>query len=170
MNGESITLLNESNKAAFYALAAEYLPGSDPAQMARYEKEYPQAFLAVEREGQVIGVAFGWPRRFDAPQDPSFELKGIAITWDDWRKGYGRRLLAAFEQAARGYGAACVSLGSAEGFVEEFYLDCGYSPKEYKVWVNGAPAVEKQYADLADYRSYQRKNPDGFVVMEKQLG
>ena len=161
--------MDANNRKTFFALAAEYLPDSDPAQMEQYAVAYPGAFLAAERQGQVIGVAFGWPRRFADPQDPSFELKGIAITWDDWRKGHGRRLLAAFEEAAVAYGAEYVSLGSAGGFVEKFYLACGYTPKEYKVWVSGVPQVEHAYTSLEDYCGYQRLNPDGFVAMEKRL-
>lgn len=165
----TITTLNDSNREAFYALAAEYLPGSDPEKMAKYEKEYPGAFLAMEEQGQVIGVAYGWPRWFDAPEDLSFELRGIAITYDLWRHGYGRALLAAFEQAVAGYGAEVVSLGSADGFVEKFYIACGYTPREYKVWADGTTAVEHRYADMEDYLTYQRQGEDGFVVMAKVL-
>lgn len=165
----TITMLNDNNREAFYALAAEYLPGSDPAKMAKYAAEYPRAFLAAEEQGQVIGVVFGWPRRFADPKDASFELNGVAITYHLWRHGYGRALLAAFEREAQGYGAKVVSLGSADGFVEEFYIACGYIPKEYKVWTAGRTALAHRYADMADYLTYQRPSEDGFVVMEKEL-
>ena len=161
--------LTPEYEAAFYALAAEYLPDSDPDRMRRFARLYPQAFLALTVDGQLIGAAFGWPRRHADPADASFTLDGVCIAWDHWRKGYGRRLLAAFEDAARTYGAPAVSVGSAGGFVEEFYLACGYRPREYKAWVDGAPVVEHVYADLADYRAYQRQHADGFVVMEKAL-
>lgn len=159
--------LTPEYEAAFYALAAEYLPDSDPARMRRFAQLYPRAFLALTVDGQLIGAAFGWPRRHADPSDDSFTLAGICIAWEHWRKGYGCKLLAAFEDAARSYGAAAVSVGSAGGFVEAFYLGCGYSPKLYKAWVDGAPIVEHVYADLADYHTYQRQHPDGFVVMEK---
>ena len=169
MKNARIVPLDADNAPAFYALAAEYLPDSDPEQMRRFAEAYPRAFLALVLDGAVIGAAFGWPRSYADPADPAFTLNGVCIAWDHWRKGGGRRLLAAFEDAARSYGAPAVSVGSAGGFVEDFYLACGYRPREYKAWVDGAPVVEHVYADLADYRAYPRQNADGFVVMEKPL-
>ena len=98
-----------------------------------------------------------------------FELNGIAVRWDRQRKGYGRQLLRAFEQAAAAYGSPEVSVGSAGGYVETFYMDCGYQPVEYKVWQDGRPVVEKTFSGVSDYRSYVRKTQDGFVVMRKSL-
>ena len=45
-----ITLYNKLGdelKEKFFAFCAEYLPGSEPEKMKRYEKMFPQAFLAV---------------------------------------------------------------------------------------------------------------------------
>ena len=67
------------------------------------------------------------------------------------------------------YGAPSVSLGSAGGYVEKFYIDCGYTPTEYKVWENGASVVEKRFDTIEDYYTYSRKNEDGFVVMCKKI-
>lgn len=78
-------------------------------------------------------------------------------------------LLSEFEKAAAGYGKSAVSLGSAEGYAEKFYISFGYFPAEYKVWKNGAPCVKKVFADMADYLSYKRCDGDGFVVMRKKL-
>lgn len=78
-------------------------------------------------------------------------------------------LLREFERAAAGYGKAAVSLGSAEGYVEKFYISCGYFPAEYKVWENGIPQIKKVFSHMEDYLLYQRGNEDGFVVMRKVL-
>ena len=164
----TIAPLTAADTARFYALSAEYLPDSDSERMRRFAALYPEAYRTLHLDGQLIGVCYGWFRRHFAPEDPSFTLDGICIEYAHWRKGYGAQLLRAFEEAARAYGAPAVSVGSGLE-AEAFYIACGYTPREYKVWAGGAPVVEHAYTGLADYHAYQRQNPDGFVVMEKKL-
>lgn len=163
-----IAPLNAASESRFYALAAEYLPDSDPERMRRFAQVYPEAFLTLALNGRIIGVAYGWFRRHFAPEDPSFTLDGICIEHDHWRRGYGRQLLAAFEKAAASYGAPAVSVGSGLD-AEPFYIACGYMPKEYKVWTADGPVIETAFASLADYQGYRRQREDGFVVMEKGI-
>ncbi len=129
-----IVPLHSGLEEAFYALCAEYLPDSNPVRMHAMNLRYPAAFLAMLDGETLMGAAYGWPRALVDPTDASFTLDGIVIHWDWMRHGHGKHLLAAFEQAAKGYGAPAVSVGSAGGYVEDFYLGCGYRPKEYKVW------------------------------------
>ena len=168
---EQITIapLTTTTETSFYQLVNEYLPDSDPVQLKHYYDLFPKAFLVLLQEDEVIGVAFGWHRKLQVPEDDSFVLNGIALRYDHQRKGYGKQLLYAFEQAAKEYGAPAVSLGSAGGYVEKFYIDCGYIPTEYKVWENGSPMVEKRFTNLEEYSSYLRGEEDGFVVMYKEL-
>lgn len=161
--------LNHELSDAFYALAAEYLPGSDVQKMQKFVRMYPETFLVMLLERKVIGAAFGWPRRWADPEDESFTLDGIAVRAEHQKKGYGKQLLAAFESAAARYGAPCVSVGSAGGYVERFYIENGYVPKQYKVWDDNGPVVEKVFEGIEDYASYERKNENGFVVMEKRI-
>ena len=161
--------LNKDNSEEFYSLAAEYLPGSSPKKMRERAEMFPEAFIALEQDGEVIGICFGWARKLDAPEDLSFVLNGLAIKSDFQKNGYGKILLDAFEKAAAGYWYSLISVGSAGGYVEKFYMDCGFIPKEYKVWENGSAKIEKTFENTADYLSYKRKNADGFVVMEKEL-
>lgn len=164
-----VVSLNEKNSAHFYGLAAQYLPDSSPEKMRERSKLFPKAFIALECHGKLIGICFGWPRGLDVRKDRSFVLDGIAVMSDFQKNGYGKILLAAFEQAALGYGYSLISVGSAGGYVEKFYMGCGFLPKEYKVWAGSSPKIEKAFENTADYFSYERKNPDGFVVMEKNL-
>lgn len=161
--------LSPAQKEAFYALAAEYLPDSEPERMRSHEAGYAQAYLAVVEGGQVVGVAFGWPRWLEDAQDRTFMLDGIAVRGDCRRRGLGRALLSALEAAAACYGAQGVSVGSAGGYVEAFYMACGYTPKEYKVWTACGPVVDKVFASAQDYLQYDRPAADGFVVMEKMF-
>lgn len=164
-----IVYLNEKNSAEFYGLAAEYLPDSSPKKMRERSELFPEAFIALDRDGEVIGVCFGWARGLDVHGDSSFVLDGIAVKSEFQKNGYGKILLDAFEKAASGYGYSLISVGSAGGYVEKFYMDCGFTPKEYKVWEGSSPKIEKTFENTADYFLYDRKNPDGFVVMEKSL-
>jgi len=165
----TITPLTPNTEQAFYRLINEYLPDSDPARLREYVTLFPKAFLVMLENEEVIGIAFGWHRKLKFPEDDSFVLNGIAVRHDKQRNGYGKQLLRAFEQAAKEYGAPSVSLGSAGGYVEKFYIDCGYTPTGYKVWENGVPVVEKQFTDINDYLTYSRRNEDGFVVMRKTI-
>lgn len=161
-------LLNSNNEQQFYDLAGDYLPGSSPEKMRKYADVFPELFIALMLGSEVVGVAFGWHRKPEH-NDDSFVLDGIAVKHGYTRSGYGRQLLSAIEKAAKNYGAETVSVGSAGGYVEKFYIACGYTPKEYKVWKNGAPEIEKTFDSLQDYYSYNRTDPNGFVVMAKEL-
>lgn len=163
-----IKLLTPENEKAFYNFTSQYLPDSDHEKMKEYYRSYPDAFLLCEKEGELIGVAFGRDRSMQFPDDDSFELCGIAIRYDHQHNGYGRELLSIFEKSAKKYGAKMISLGSAEGYAEKFYLSCGYVPVEYKVWENDAPFLKKTFSDMADYIAYARPG-NGFVVMRKEL-
>lgn len=166
---KSINELSEREKDEFFALAEEYLPGSSPDKMKSYSERFPKAFIALIKDGKVQGVAFGWLRSIEHPEDASFALDGIAVRCSHQKKGYGKLLLGTFEKAAAVYGAPSVSLGSAGGYVERFYINCGYTPIQYKIWENDAPVIEKVFTCIDDYYTYERKNSDGFVVMEKQI-
>ena len=137
--------------------------------MKRYSERFPKGFVAIIKDGKVAGVAFGWLRSVEHPDDDSFMLDGIAVRYDYQKQGYGKLLLSAFEKAAADYGAPSVSVGSAGGYVERFYIDCGYVPVQYKIWENDAPVIEKVFSGIEDYYAYERKNGEGFVVMEKQI-
>ncbi len=161
-----IITLNEKISENFYSLAAEYLPGSDRQKMKIQQEIYPQTFLAAVSGNEITGICFGWKRPLN---DGSFVLDGIAVKEPFQKNGIGKRLIEHFEKAAENYGASFISIGSAGGYVEKFYMECGYNPKEYKVWENGSAVTEKVFENTEEYRLYKRKNNDGFIVMEKIL-
>lgn len=164
-----ITTINECNRVGFYQFAKEYLPGSDYDQVAMREKSYGKAYVVLMDGSRIIGVAFGWPRKLDAPTDPSFCLDGIAVSEEYQKKGYGSKLLIAFERAAQLYGYCVVSVGSAGGYVEQYYIGNGYVPRMYKVYTEQGIVVEKEFKNLDEFYAYERQNADGFVVMEKTI-
>lgn len=70
---------------------------------------------------------------------------------------------------SRKLGCPSISLGSAGGYVEHYYIKNGYEPICYKVYREQGIVVEKEYTSIEDYETYQRKNEDGFVVMTKRI-
>lgn len=162
-----IVPINEENREGFYRLMEEYLPGSEPEQVKSLEKEYGGAYLAVMEEGSVVGVAFGWPRRLADPSDSSFTLDGIAVCEAFQKRGYGAQLLTAFVEAAKEYGCDSVSVGSAGGYVEKFYRDNGFTPECYKVYTEEGIRVERYFSSLEEALGYERKDPNGFLVLRR---
>lgn len=159
--------ISDDIRETFYALAEEYLPDSNYDKVHKREQDYKKAYLALCKDEQVIGVIFGWPRRLDAPEDESFCIDGLAVREPFQGHGYGSKLIKVFEAAAREYGFERLSVGSAGGYVEHFYIKNGFQPKEYKAFGETGIYVEKTFENLRDYETYKRKNPDGFVVLEK---
>ena len=161
--------LSDELKEKYYAFCAEYLPGSEPEKMKRYEKTFPDAFIAVTDGNEITGLAFGWSRSIEFPDDKSFALDGIAVRYDCQKNGIGSRLLECFEKAVEQYGAKSVSVGSAGGYVENFYINRGYIPRCYKLWIEDKPVIAQKFNGMTDYYSYEREDDGGFVVMEKQV-
>jgi len=156
---------NEQIRAAFYRLAEEYLPDCDYKRVRELEKEYSACYLAALVNNEVIGVAFGWSRRLSDASDATLCLQGIAVT-EKWKKnGIGSGLLKEFCAKAVELGCQGVSVGSAGGYVERFYINRGFHPVCYKAYDARGIYVEKVYADMNDYETYRRVNTDGFVVL-----
>ena len=161
--------LNKENEDAFWAMVKEYLPHSNIEKMKARRLQFPKAFKLLLLHSRVIGVVYGWPRMLDAPEDEAFTLDGIAIESDFHRNGYGKILLYAFEKAVREYGFSKVSVGSADGYVEHFYMECGYRPVQYKIYKEEHIEIAYEFKSMEEYFEYQKPEFDGFMVFEKQL-
>ena len=76
-------------------------------------------------------------------------LQGIAVRETVYGQGYGSRMLGFFEQQVKHAGYEAVSLGSAGGYVDRFYLKNGYEPIEFVFWVSGdfdlSPLLQAKY-------------------------
>lgn len=165
-----IAELSEENREAFYAMIREYLPHSNIEKIKTRSLQYPGAFKVALLGANVIGVVYGWPRILDAAGDDTFTLDGIAICSSCHRKGYGRKLLQAFERAVREYGFLKVSVGSAGGYAECFYIACGYRPVQYKIYQGESIVVAYEFKEMEEYVKYQRPDCNGFTVLEKYIG
>lgn len=91
-------------------------------------RAHPELFLGAYDGDEMVGFALGRNR-----EGTSVELVGIAVDDSHTRQGVGSRLLDAFEAAAADLGYDRVSLGSAGGYVDEFYVSNGYQPESILV-------------------------------------
>jgi ribosomal protein S18 acetylase RimI-like enzyme len=135
----------ESDFDAVYQLLCERVGGRDRASVQSWYDDHPELFHAAYDDNRagggaadvataggaadgVVGFALGRERG-----DDHVELAGIGVREAYTRLGIGSRLLDAFESAAADAGFERVSLGSAGGYVDEFYLANGYEPESILV-------------------------------------
>lgn len=119
-----------------FQIKMEYLD-DEPFEIfhPRY-RTYPDLFVGCFQDQTLIGVCYGWPFSDDFPEETGkILLKGITIIHPFSGKGYGSQLLGCFEEQVRKRGRWTITLGSAEGYVEHFYLKNGYQPVEYLIRV-----------------------------------
>jgi len=135
----------ESDFDGVYQLLCERVGDRDRASVRPWYDDHPELFHAayddntgggdaadVARESadaaDVVGIAIGRERG-----DDHVELAGIGVHEAYTRRGIGSRLLRAFESAAADAGFERVTLGSAGGYVDEFYRANGYEPESILV-------------------------------------
>ena len=159
---EEIRPPRPEERAAFLAIAAEYLPGIPPARVADMPLQ-----LCLARGEALIGVAYAEPRTRD-----ELCLQGIAVVHPYNTQGRGGALLRALEGEARRRGYAAVSVGSADGYVERFYRKNGYVPVELKIFApSGVTVLPVVDYDAMDKHSLTAAHGGGhsFFVFRKEL-
>lgn len=113
----------------------------------------PELFLFVVDGDEVLGVTTGRPRG-----DREASLAGIGLEPDRRGEGLGTRLLDRFEDNASECGLDRLSVASAGGRVDSFYIDNGYSPT--KILVMDPDGGPENYADT-DFDIEWDTNEDG---------
>jgi len=81
----------------------------------------PDLFVAARVGDRMAGICWGRPCR------GRIFLDGIAVFGWLWRNGIGSAMLREFEARVAAAGGSTISLVSAGGFVDRFYLKNGYS-------------------------------------------
>ncbi|GHV41996.1 hypothetical protein FACS189490_10010 [Clostridia bacterium] len=124
---EIIKDVPETDFKEFNSIVQEYLPGTAYAELSEMYKNAESVFAGVYLDGRLIGVCFG------EGDMGGFGLVGIAVTDTYDKHGRGGQLLAYFESAVKAKGYTNVSVGSADGYVERFYMKNGYKIESLKV-------------------------------------
>ena len=184
---EITKIIPQQDYSALQSLVAEYLSEGD--SILDICEKYPTTTVGYYFDTCLIGAAYGVASEFN----DGFSLDGIAIIHPYNGVGRGGKLLAFFEKRVALLGYASISLGSAGGYVERFYLKNGYRAAELKIlvppgttWKNhpAFPVVEVQeqggYDKLvlavADYFAMDKQEltrhyggEESFFVFTKEL-
>ncbi|MFB6073041.1 MAG: GNAT family N-acetyltransferase [Halobacterium sp.] len=110
-----------------YRLLCSRVGERDRDAVTDWYDDYPALFVGAYDDGDLVGFALGRRAHGGA------ELVGIGVTEAYTRRGIGSRLLDAFEAGAVDLGVDRVSVGSAGGYVDEFYVGNGYRPESILV-------------------------------------
>lgn len=171
---EQCKTISQDDYLSFLKIMDEYLPGDNEEQIYRMYKKYHSAFVGYYLEDILIGICYGWPRSEVVEDDFSFSLSGIAIIHPHNSQGRGSKLISYFEESVKGMGYNNVSVGSADGYVEKFYMQNGYKPVQYKVLREGKDTYIHPLNSIEDYQQLNKDNImenvngyHGFVVFDK---
>ena len=123
---ETVKIIPKSDYIYLKQIVEEYLSLSNLEKIC---EQFPSAVVGYYIDDKLIGVCFGFEI-----DDENFTLDGIAIIEPYNAKGRGGRLISLFEQNVSALGYKNISLGSADGYVERFYIKNGYTPIELKIY------------------------------------
>jgi GNAT superfamily N-acetyltransferase len=123
------------------------------ATVRSWYEEVSSLFLFAVEEDEVIGVSTGRPRG-----ERGVGVAGIGVRSDRRGEGIGTRLVRRFEEAARRIGTDRISVASAGGRVDEFYIDNGFEPE--KILVMNPERGPEEY-DATDFDIEWDRNEDG---------
>lgn len=128
------------------------------ATFREWYDQYPELLLGAY-EGTEDETLVGYCLGVTGHEEGGVELKGIAVTESSRRQGIGSLLLAQFESNAAELGIDHIGLGSAGGYVDEFYIENGYEPERILVRFDAA-TVPETYRDL-DFEIVNERLDDG---------
>jgi hypothetical protein len=138
-----IKLLPKKDLKKFWKMQKQYL---DEYTFDYVEKDYKKnktLYIGAYNKDRLIGIAYGHPSK-NVKSD--IVLQGITVnhikTYS--RKGTGSKILNFFENQVKKLKKKSISLGSAEGYVEKFYLKNNYKPIELVIQV-GKNKLPKNY-------------------------
>lgn len=127
-------------------------------EFRRESQATPSLFIGAYDTESLVGICLGWPT-----EPAVVHLVGIGVAPDRRGKGIGSRLLEQFERNAKALDMERITVGSAGGYVDRFYVNHGYSPS--KILVRGAPeSLPPQYRDLG-YEVAEERTEDGILKL-----
>jgi hypothetical protein len=135
---ETVKIIPESGYEVLRQITNEYLPGTNLGSLDEMCKNFPSTIVGYYISDKMIGVCYG----FEIDSE-NFMLDGIAVVQPYNAAGRGGELIALFEEEVSKLGYKNISLGSADGYVERFYIKNGYTPTELKIYVDYSGWEEK---------------------------
>ncbi len=143
---EDIKVIPLSGYTQAVQLIDAYLPGNDKTFLHLMYQKYNQLFVGYYLDNALIGICFGYPFKEQRPEETTrMLLQGIAMIHPYNGAGRGGKLLRFFENQVKQQGEWIISLGSADGYVERFYLKNGYIPIALKIEINPSDYVKDYF-------------------------
>lgn len=137
-------------------LIADYVGEKDGEKFLEVYDKHPNFIVScINKNGEVVGVCFGYPR-----ENGRASLQGIAIRSDEAKSGLGSKLLNLFEKQVKEASCESISLGSAEGYVEHFYLKNKYEPTQMMIKTDRDISSELSRFDIS-----QRMEDNKFITI-----
>jgi len=118
---ENIKEISVGDFISFNSIVQEYLLGTSEEELNKLYNDKNNVFIGYYLDNKLIGVCFG--EIFD---NENYSLVGIAITYPYNKQGRGSKLLKYFEDIVKIKGYKNITVGSADGYVEHFYIKNGY--------------------------------------------
>jgi GNAT superfamily N-acetyltransferase len=140
MNGvmENIKEIAPVDLEQFNSIVQEYLPGTSKDELYEMYHTHNSLFTGYYIENKLTGVCFG-----KSIDKDNFQLVGIAIIHPFNKQGRGGKLLKYFEDRVKIRGFTRISLGSADGYVEHFYLKNNFAVSSLKILTDNDEWKEK---------------------------
>lgn len=152
----AIRPIEEPELPAFRALHNDYVDREESLETVRdWFRAAPELCLGAFEDGTLLGHCLGRPR-----SERTVELAGIAVKQPRQEQGIGAALLAAFEDRAARLGFERIEVGSAGGYVDQFYHDRGYEPERALVRVD--PDASIPGAQAREYEILEDRVEDGW--------
>lgn len=126
--------------------------------------EAPELFVAAYDDDELVGYCLGLVQANDR-----IELRGIGIQPAYRREGIGTTLVQAFEARVAERSVDRISVDSAGGYVDQFYVKNGYAPSSILVQLD--PSEVPSDYDRLGFDVVEERHEDGvtrlYVDVEK---
>jgi hypothetical protein len=139
---ENIKIINDNYIIEFNNIVQEYLPGTTKGELYEIYHNGSSIFVGYFIEDKLIGVCFG-----DIWDNIYYSLIGMAIINPYNKQGRGSRLLRYFERFVKNKNYNKIFVGSADGYVEYFYIKNNYKLSSLKILTNNEE-WKKRHNDL----------------------
>lgn len=144
----------ESDVEAVHHMRNDRIDDESLETVRGWYRQNPELFVGAYDAGDLVGFCTGHERVAGA-----VSLNGIAVEKSSVCRGIGTTLLAAFEERVVSLDYERIGVGSAGGYVDEFYLQNDYEPSAVLVR-NRTEDLPNGYRDL-EYEIVEEKIEDG---------
>lgn len=136
--------LREGDYQRANELRLQYLDDDPYEKWVNKCSRYPFLTVGSFSKGDIIGLLYGRP----SPRNlQNAVLDGIAVIHTLKRRGIGSSMLSLFHSQAKAHGFRGVTLGSAGGYVDHFYIKNGYGYSGFRFLVDRAYKIPTHLVD-----------------------